>query len=55
MAKVFVDTGNGFEYLGDSGPLRINWTIEPLDAEVVLEDILDAEEVGTEPSLIING
>lgn len=55
MAQVFMDIGNGFEYLGDAGPLRIDWTAEPLDAEVVLEDILDAEEIGTEPSLIING
>ena len=55
MAKVFMDIGSGFEYLGDAGPLRIDWALDPLDAEVVLEDILDAEEIGTEPPLIING
>lgn len=55
MAKVFMDIGNGFELIGEAGPMAIQFTPDPLDADVVLDDVLDAEEVGTEPPIVING
>jgi hypothetical protein len=55
MAKVFMDTGNGFEYIGEAGPMTIQFTPDPLDAEVVLDDVLDADVIGTEPPVVING
>lgn len=55
MAKVFMDYGSGFEYIGEAGPITIHLTPDPLDADIVLEDVLDAEEIGTEPPIVING
>lgn len=55
MGKVFIDTGDGFDYIGDCPSLTIYPTLDPLDAEVVYDDLLDAEEIGTEPPIVING
>lgn len=56
MAKVYIDDGDGFKFIGEAGPLRIDFgSPDALESEVVLEDILDAEILEEPETLIING